>query len=182
MSKTLGNTITIDETFTKFGADGTRYLLMSAGIFGEDVDLTMERMIEKYNSDLANGLGNLVSRVLKLAEKLTTSNAPILPSDKQPVADQMRESFVGLLDDCKFSEALEYIWNIIRTDDKYIDDNKPWALAKNNPKKFEQVMKKLLVDLAIIAELLVPFLPGTSGKIKDAIKSGKTEPLFQRIK
>jgi len=68
MSKTLGNVIGIDEMLEKFGTDGTRYLLMSAGSFGEDIDMTMERMVEKYNADLANGLGNLISRVVKLME------------------------------------------------------------------------------------------------------------------
>ena len=66
MSKTLGNVIRVEDLLEKFGTDGTRYLLMSGGTFGEDLDLTMERMVEKYNADLANGLGNLVSRTIKL--------------------------------------------------------------------------------------------------------------------
>ena len=73
MSKTIGNVIGIDEMLEKFGVDGTRYLLMSAGTFGEDVDVTMERLAEKYNADLANGIGNLVSRTAKLLPKVRRS-------------------------------------------------------------------------------------------------------------
>lgn len=175
MSKTLGNIISIDEMLAKFGADGTRYLLMSAGTFGEDVDITMERMTEKYNADLANGLGNLVSRVLKLAEQMKNDEFGMenwgLPED-----------IVELLNEYKFSEALEYIWKKVSEANKYIDNEKPWELVKNDQEKFEVVMKKLLDDLATIAELLAPFLPETSDKIKEALQKGKVESLFQRIK
>lgn len=175
MSKTLGNTISIDEMLAKFGTDGTRYLLLSAGTFGEDVDLTMERMTEKYNADLANGLGNLVSRVMKLAEQMKNNKFGMenrgLPED-----------IVELLNEYKFSEALEYIWKKVSEANKYIDNEKPWELVKNDQEKFEAVMKKLLEDLAVIAELLMPFLPETSDKIKEALQKGKVEPLFQRIK
>lgn len=76
MSKTLGNVISINEMLEKFGADGTRYLLLSAGPFGQDIDVTMERMVEKYNADLANGLSNLVYRTFTILEKNGTSIVP----------------------------------------------------------------------------------------------------------
>jgi methionyl-tRNA synthetase len=76
MSKTLGNVIAVDEMIEKFGVDATRYLLMSAGTFGEDVDLTMERAAEKYASDLQNGLGNLVARVLTMVENYFDGRIP----------------------------------------------------------------------------------------------------------
>ena len=84
MSKTLGNAISVEEMLKNFGVDGTRYLLMSAGTFGEDVDVTMERLIEKYNADLANGIGNLVSRVVKLSGNLqfVTSNSDLIQNSK----------------------------------------------------------------------------------------------------
>jgi methionyl-tRNA synthetase len=191
MSKTLGNTIAIDEMLEKFGTDGTRYLLMSAGTFGEDVDLTMERMTEKYNADLANGLGNLVSRVMKLAEQMMNRELGI-PARPARFAGatarraggenrELPQDFVVLLNEYKFNEALGYIWNIVRAENKYIDDEKPWELVKNDQEKFETVMKKLLDDLAIIAELLASFLPETSAKLLQALQEGKTEPLFKRI-
>ncbi|MDD3486973.1 MAG: methionine--tRNA ligase [Candidatus Moranbacteria bacterium] len=172
MSKTIGNVISIDEMLEKFGTDGTRYLLMGAGTFGEDVDVTMERMTEKYNADLANGLGNLVSRVLKL----------ISLSDIQLSKINTNEKISNFLDKIEPDKALDYIWNIVRENNKFIEEMKPWELAKTNKKKFDEVMGKLLGDLFGIANLLKFFMPETSGKILKAIEIGKTEALFPRIR
>jgi methionyl-tRNA synthetase len=174
MSKTIGNTISIDEMLEKFGVNGTRYLLMSAGTFGEDVDVTMERLTEKYNADLANGLGNLISRVVKLISnfKFKISNQDQNPNDEI-------SNFVERLE---LSSALENIWKIVRKDDKFVEENKPWELVKTNEDKFREVMQKLVSDLHIISELLVPFMPETSEKIKRALEEKKTETLFPRIK
>ncbi|PIU78185.1 MAG: methionine--tRNA ligase [Candidatus Moranbacteria bacterium CG_4_10_14_3_um_filter_44_15] len=171
MGKTLGNVISIDEMLSKFGVDGTRYLLMSAGTFGEDVDVTMERMVEKYNADLANGLGNLVSRVVKLM------------GDPGNWGDRGQIKVIGkLIEEMKMSEALSEIWKVVREDDKFIEENKPWELAKKDEKKFQEVMKKLVSDLRLIADLLVPFMPNTSEKIKKVLETKKTEVLFPRVK
>lgn len=175
MSKTLGNVIAIDDMLARFGTDGTRYLLMSAGTFGEDVDLTMERMVEKYNADLANGLGNLVSRVMKLGEQMTGERLSV-------VDERMPEELAVLIDQYKIAEGLEYIWSRVREANKYVDDHKPWALVKTDEPKFQEVMKNLVVQLGHIVVLLRPFLPSTSEKIETALKTGKVEPLFQRIK
>lgn len=173
MSKTLGNVITIDEMLNKFGTDGTRYLLMSGGTFGEDLDLTIERMTEKYNADLANGLGNLTSRVIKLAHnfEFQISNFESNPNDK----------ISNFLNNLEINKALEYVWDIIKESNKYIEDNKPWELSKNDKKKFEEVMQKLISDLYLISQLLAPFLPETAEKIKKALETKQVEPLFQRI-
>jgi len=173
MSKTLGNVISIDEMLEKFGVDGTRYLLMSAGTFGEDVDLTMERMIEKYNSDLANGLGNLVSRVLKVCQNLSIRFNPEEPS-----------VFVdpAMMSEMRLAEVLKVIWNQIDKSNKYIDQEKPWKPEESTPERLQDVMTELLQDILVIAVALKPFLPETSRKIEEALKNGSVEPLFQRIK
>ncbi len=132
-------------------------------------------MTEKYNADLANGLGNLTSRVIKLAEKNEA-----LP--KAGLSDFLKPGFRNMVENLELSSALEYIWDIIKEDNKYIEDNKPWELAKNDEKKFRKVMEKILNDLSIISELLIPFLPETAEKIKKALETKKVEPLFQRIK
>jgi len=173
MSKTLGNVISIEEMLEKFGKDATRYLLLSAGTFGDDVDVTMERMIEKYNADLANGLGNLVSRVIKLSSQF--------PFGIKEAA--MHPEFMKILDSVNLDQALEYIREkIINDDNKYIEENKPWELIKSNKEKFEEVMTKLLLDLNIIVAHIEPFMPETSEKIKKALEEKKTDILFQRIK
>jgi len=175
MSKTLGNVISIEEMLEKFGVDGTRYLLLSAGTFGSDIDVTMERLVEKYNADLANGLGNLLSRVIKLSEGMVFKeiNKGITTS----------EFYKTEMEDLELSLALKRVWEaLIGESNKYIDENKPWDLAKNNKEKFEEVMKKLISNLYLISELLIPFMPETSEKIKKALETKKTEILFQRIK
>ncbi|KKQ60629.1 MAG: methionyl-tRNA synthetase, methionyl-tRNA synthetase [Parcubacteria group bacterium GW2011_GWC1_38_22] len=127
MSKTLGNVIGIDEMIEKFGIDAARYLLMSGGTFGDDLDLTMERMTEKYNADLANGLGNLVSRIVKLSDQLQVT------SDKNINQVTSHQSLVTkYIEDLSFDGALEYINGLVKDANKFIEDNKPWELAKND--------------------------------------------------
>ena len=179
MSKTIGNVIGIEEMLEKFGVDGTRYLLMSAGTFGEDVDVTMERLTEKYNADLANGLGNLLSRVLRLAQNFQFQSPP---KADQPRAEISNDSIFKNIENFEFEKSLEKIWNIVREDDKFVEENKPWELVKVNEDKFKEVMKKLISDLYLISELLVPFMPDTAGKIKKALETKEPVALFPRIK
>ncbi len=175
MSKSLGNLITPEEMVEKFGIDGTRYLLLGmGGNFGEDVDVSWERMTEKYNADLANGLGNLTSRVIKLAQNF---QFPI--SNFQTISNDQISKFINNLE---LSRAIEKIWDIITESNKFIEDNKPWELTKNDENKFKEVMEKLISDLYLISQLIKPFMPDTSAKIKKALETKKTEPLFQRIK
>jgi methionyl-tRNA synthetase len=174
MGKSLGNVIAPEELVEKFGIDGTRYLLLSGAPIGEDIDVTWERLTDKYNADLANGLGNLVARVLKLSEKLTTYDARL--------TTEYPKDFVELLENYRLSEGVEYIWNIIRAANKYIDETKPWELAKTDESKFGEVIRKLLQDIALIARLLQPFLPETSQKIQGMLEARKGEILFRRIR
>ncbi len=175
MSKSLGNVISPIEMVEKFGVDATRYLLLVGANFGEDFDITWEKLVEKYNADLANGLGNLVSRVMKLAENFKFE----ILSLKSNSNDQI----LNLIEKLEFNQVLEYIWKIIADDNKYIAENKPWELAKTNETKFKKVMEKLLNDLSLISDLLVSFMPETSEKIKKALETKKLyEVLFARIK
>ncbi|OGI25763.1 MAG: methionine--tRNA ligase [Candidatus Moranbacteria bacterium RBG_13_45_13] len=176
MSKTIGNIIGIDEMLEKFGVDGTRYLLMSAGTFGEDVDMTTERMTEKYNADLANGLGNLISRVVKLS---SISNFKFQVSNQ---AQNLNDKILSFIERLDLNQALEEIWKIIRMDDKFIEGTKPWELQKTDEIKFREVMQKLTSDLQLISELLIPFMPETAEKIKEILETKKTKILFPRLK
>lgn len=174
MSKSLGNVISPDELIEKFGKDGARYLLLSSGNLEHDPDITMERLTEKYNADLANGLGNLVSRVLKLSEKMSDTVSAVKPL-KTP------EELAKILDEYRFADATEYVMGLVREANKYIDEEKPWVLAKTDQERFEGVMRNLLESLSDISAALAPLLPETSTKILKALEEGKTEPLFQRI-
>lgn len=173
MSKSLGNVIYPDELVEKYGVDGTRYLLLTALPYSKDGDLSWEKMTEKYNADLANGLGNLVSRVLKLSEKL---------DENIVYKDQFDSKIDSLLSNFEIASSLEVIWSRIQAYNQFIDKEKPWELVKNDQGHFVKVMTELMIGLNGISFLLKPFLPSTADKIETALKTGKVEPLFQRIK
>lgn len=174
MSKSLGNVIAPSEMVEKFGVDGTRYILLSmGGNFGEDTDVTWDKMTEKYNADLANGLGNLASRVMKLAST---------HKFKWKGISFINKKFSDLINSMELGKALEYIWKIVREDNLYIEQNKPWELAKVDLEKFSNVMQKLFIDLNEIAEHLKPFMPNTAEKILKALEKKEVTILFPRIK
>ena len=192
MSKTLGNVIGINEMLEKFGTNGTRYLLLSVGSFGEDVDATMERLTEKYNADLANGLGNLLSRVVTLAqnceEKITNGGRSSRRSD-EGATEEVRpqevifEKVQKLVENFEFDKALKMVWEVVQGSNKLIEETKPWELAKQaeSVEEFEKVMKELFSNLFEIAGLLQAFMPETSEKIKQQLETGEKEILFERI-
>src|SRR3989339_2250951 len=140
--------------------------------------MTWERMIEKYNADLANGLGNLVSRVTKLSQKVEGEwgnwNTHIDWNVYRPSFAQ------GKLD-----SVLTSIWQEIKKNDKIMEEQKTWELAKSNPEQFEIVLRAIAADIAIIASLLQPFIPATSKKILSALSADGRQlstPLFPRTK
>ncbi len=177
MSKSLGNVIYPNELVEKFGIDGTRYLLITALPYTRDGDLSWEKMIEKYNADLANGLGNLVSRIIKLSEKLSTEEAKQIEVTEEGVSGAL-EPFFAKFD---LSSALVHIWTNVQMLNEYLGKEEPWKLEARS-EKFVEVMKYARHQLALIGSEIRPFLPGTSDKIATALMSGKVEPLFQRIK
>lgn len=169
MSKTLGNVIGIDEMVEKFGVDGTRYLLLSAGTFGDDIDVTMERMIEKYNADLANGLGNLVSRVVTLYQK----------TDKVfDFSGEIKGVFEDDYINKKIADNLIFIEHLNKT----IEKEKPWELVEKDKEKFDKHLEHLTRGVSKISTDIKSFMPETSEKIKKILETKKTEILFERIK
>ena len=176
MSKSLGNVISPRELVEKYGIDGTRYLLLTALPYSKDGDISWEKMTEKYNADLANGLGNLVSRVLKLTEKLTDEN-------KKKINKMYHSNYSnqGFINEYRFNEALVTIWGLVNGANIYSDRNKPWELVGKNDIQFTEVMRNLMRQLGEIAYDIQPFMPETAEKIKKALREGKTGPLFQRI-
>ncbi len=180
MSKTLGNVIDPVYLADKYGADAVRYFLLREISFGQDGDFSIKRLEERYNADLANGLGNLVSRVLTLSEKAKVKSPSKSALDKEIKAAQKR--YEQALKDIKLNEALDAVWKVISVCDEYIEKNKPWGLAKNNQEKFNQVISELLSAIKEIANLLKPFIPETSEKILKQLKQNKkAEALFPRL-
>ncbi len=145
-------------------------MLLTKGNFGEDNDISWDKMDAKYNADLANGLGNLTARIITLAGDIEYDVPEVDVIHLQSDADKM-----------SLNSALEKIWMIVAKANKNIEETKPWELRKNDENEFEKVMKKLLVDLHKIATLVESFLPQTSDKIKNALKTRERIILFERI-
>ncbi len=180
MSKTLGNVIDPIYLVDKYGTDAVRYFLLREISFGQDGDFSIKRFEERYNADLANGLGNLVSRVLTLSEKIKPAKSAAGQLTRKIKSSQ--KSYQKAMEEIKFHEALELVWQLISACDEYIEKNKPWQLIKSQPEKFKQVISELLITLKEIVSLLEPFMPETSEKISAQIKQNKkTEPLFPRL-
>lgn len=183
MSKTLGNVISIDEMFEQFGVDGTRYLLLTAGTFGEDVDVTMERLVEKYNADLANGLGNLTSRIITLNSKLDSDFEGInFLEDNKVIYDDKSKVLIENLEKLRLDLELNRVMAHVQILNKYIEDNRPWEFVGVDDKKFKAMMEHLSLGLLYIANKLMPFMPETSEKIKQQLETGEKEILFEKIK
>ena len=194
MSKSLGNTVDPFELVDKYGADAVRYYLLREIPASEDGDFTYEKFEERYNSDLASGIGNLTARVTTMAEKqlkaksekrkTTTQNLKL----NEKIAE-VKNEYRNALENFKFSEALKAVWKLIGFCDKYIEEQKPWVDDELRIMNYElgiksgDVISDLLFAIKNIAELLAPFLPETSEKILKQIKGKikKGEPLFPRI-
>jgi len=172
MSKSLGNVIWPEELIKKFGVDGSRYLLMSSLVSGQDSDISWGKLAEKYNADLANGLGNLVSRVAKLNEKFRIKK--VKPAKKIKNIDK-------LFEEIKLKEILDEIWQQVAWANKYIEEKKLWELVKTDPKEGKKVLKNLISLISGIGSVIAPFMPETSEKIIEILKTGKTQQLFPRV-
>jgi len=182
MSKSLGNVIDPFELVGKYGSDPVRYFLLREIPPTEDGDFTTGKFEERYNSDLAAGLGNLVSRVITMAAKSNPKsqilNPKQIPNPKfQTIINKTQENYRKALDEFKFNEALIAIWDLISFCDKYIEVEKPWETSD----KQELIINNLLIALSKIAEFLSPFLPETSEKILKQLKTKESKPLFPRI-
>ena len=179
MSKSLGNVIDPFTLIEKYGVDATRYFFLRELPATEDGDFSFKRFEERYNSDLAGGLGNLVARVLALAIK----NIPdfVVPDkaekEFEKAVSSAKEKRGNALESYQFNEAMGSIWELIQFCDKYIDKETPWEKPED-----KDVLFNLLFALNSISELIYPFLPATSDKIKQQLEARKSEPLFPRLK
>ena len=209
MSKSRGNVIYADDLCNRFGVDAVRYYLLSEMPHAQDGTITYETIIERFNSDLANTLGNLVNRTVAMNNKYFDGviQAPTAEEDIDNELKEMALSTLGevakLLDTYKVSDALSKIFDLAKRCNKYIDETMPWALAKDEEKKARlgTVLYNLIEGIRFIAVLLEPFMPETSVKILEQIgtdvntldslaefgavkagdKIGVATPLFSRL-
>ena len=175
MSKSLGNVIDPMAIVEEYGADALRYFLARHIHPFEDSDFTVERFKEAYNADLANGLGNVVARVMKLAEDNLTEPYQVSKNALVP------PGFTSALESFAFQEALERTWNRIAEIDSEITSKKPFEIVKQDLERGRAEIKILISLLWTVVIALKPFMPDTSEKIEDAIKKNKKpENLFPR--
>lgn len=174
MSKTIGNVIDPIEMAEKYTTDGLRYYCLAKFSPFSDGDFSEEKLKEVYNSDLANGLGNLVARVAKLAE----NNEVTLTTQSEHT---LFPSVVEALDEYKFNVALECIWKEITELDRMLNDIKPWKL---NKEEASPVLHNMILQIQQIAYNLLPFIPETAEKVLGVFNGPEiktTTPLFPRI-
>lgn len=173
MSKSKGNVIYADDLVHAFGVDAVRHYVLSETPFAADGSITYETVIERYNSDLANNLGNLVSRTLAMTKKYfggmvpapaqgTEFDASLIETVKQTV-----ETYKTKMDDLHIADAENAVFAMLRRANKYIDETAPWVLAKDESKKevLGTVLYNLLETIRVGAVLLTPFMPSTAASI-----------------
>lgn len=175
MSKSLGNVINPFYYVQKYGTDALRYFLLAKISPTQDSDFTKEKFEKAYNADLANKLGNLIARVLKLCEKLETN----IKFDKSVGFTPLIEKYIN---EFQFDNALREIWKKIDSLDKKINRTEPW---KFSGKRLTKILLPIIFDIKSIAYNLKPFLPSTAEKIEKQFSGPKIkskEPLFPRLK
>ena len=204
MSKSKGNVIYADELAEMFGSDSVRYYLLSEIPFTQDGTITYESFIGKYNTDLANTLGNLVNRTVAMTGKYfdgaVNNSGKSEPIDNELIsfAAETVKTYTAAMEAYHNADAVAAVMNLAKRSNKYIDETAPWVLAKEegNKDRLKAVLYNLLEAIRIIGILLSPVTPDCSEKIKELIgtgaqslsfgtvedyKVGEAKPLFARI-
>jgi methionyl-tRNA synthetase len=180
MSKSIGNVVKPAEYVRQFGVDGLRYFVMREMVFGQDANFTDETVLGRYNADLANDLGNLVSRAATVIHRYRDGVVPRASDSLVARAPEVElrsgiESLIGrvksAVDSFQFSQALRDIWEVIGATNRYIVTREPWVLAKD-PAKREELDTALFVaadTVRVVAELVRPFMPGTGERMLEMV-------------
>lgn len=173
MSKSLGNYVLPKEILSQYSADVFRYYFLRHIPSYDDGDFSWDKLHESYNHELANELGNAVQRTLAMIQRYQNGLIGDIPSAEHDV-----EKYWQAIEDCKFDRALDEVWEQVRGLNQYIDEEKPWEIAKTGDKEhLQEVLAYQTSCLLEIAELLAPFMPETSRKIHDIFAEGFIRPI-----
>lgn len=180
MSKSKGNVIYADDMVELFGVDATRYFVLHEMPFENDGIITWELVVERFNSDLANILGNLVSRTVSMSNKYfggivtRTGITEAVDEDLKCVVTAARDKISAKMEELRVADAITEVFNVFRRCNKYIDETAPWLLAKDEAQKdrLSEVLYNLVEAITIGASLLKSFLPETADKIAGQLNTG----------
>ncbi|MDO5329085.1 MAG: methionine--tRNA ligase [Coriobacteriia bacterium] len=203
MSKSKGNAVKPEDMVRVFGLDAYRYYFMSDVQFGVDGSISLERMIQVYNADLANTWGNLVSRVFNMTNKYFDGKVPAKSDDSpmKDIVDGLYEKYNEAMDKVDFTAAIKEVLALAERVNHYVEESAPWTLAKEGKnEELSQVMYNMLESIRVIALYMLPFMPETSEIVLKSLKVDATsintswgelepgtqidmcEPLFPRLK
>ncbi len=182
MSKSKGNVIYASDLVEYFGVDAVRYYVLHEMPFAQDGSFTYELIIERYNSDLANILGNLVNRTLAMVSKYFDGIVPVpnayseLDNDLKNTAINAVNAVENKMNELKVADSLDEIWTLLRRSNKYIDETAPWILAKTDEGRetLKTVLYNLMESIRFAAILMEPYLPQTAKTILSQLATDKT--------
>ncbi len=192
ISKSVGNVIDPNDWMAKYGSDAVRYLLMREIAFGQDGDVSEEKLAGRYHGDLQNGLGNLVSRVTNMVEKFEGGVLPSVKGHTEPPfsLDGLENLMIGF----KLHEVLAKIWEAVAWANQYIDESKPWDLAKKAEagdaeakSKLSVILSELSAEVYLISIAIAPFMPNAADRIRKVFEGSedglvvKMNDLFPKI-
>jgi methionyl-tRNA synthetase len=187
MSKTRGNMVEPMQVLEKYNADVLRYYLMREVPFNGDGDFSWARLEQRYNADLANDLGNLINRTLSMIQRYRQGVLPAARSrELRPDSEAMQAKFSERMAELDFSGALESLWGFISRANRYVEESKPWALAKDTAQagRLEAVLGELAESVRLLPDLLSPFMPTIAEQIRAQLgtagKIGTVAPLFPK--
>jgi methionyl-tRNA synthetase len=179
MSKSLGNVLDPFEVIERFGADALRFYCFREVSFGQDGSISTAGFEARYEAELANDFGNLASRVLAMVDRYRAGVVPLAQVDA--VLEEDFEGIVGrfseLLDRAELTQALEQAWRLVRRLNRYVEETRPWELAKDeaDPERLDEVLYNLSEGLRVVTLLLVPYLPRSTETLLAALGEGSRE-------